>query len=70
MEKVLQIYRHYYWFDEQGSSVPYYVDIRFMEKDGFWLTKEMEITTGSNCRIWIPPGRLRYIEKIPPEEDG
>lgn len=57
-------YRHYYYFHKEPRPEFYYVDTPLMEKDGFWLTGDLEYTNGSTCKFWIPPGQLRYIEKI------
>lgn len=32
-------------------------------KDGFWINRDKELTTGSDCVTWIPPTRIRYIDK-------
>lgn len=31
---------------------------------GFWVTGTMELTKGSNCKYWIAPSQIKYIEKI------
>ncbi len=31
---------------------------------GFWITQELEFTKGSDCKYWIPPSRILFIEKI------
>lgn len=32
---------------------------------GFWINKEMEWTVaGSDCKYWITPANIMYIEKI------
>jgi len=66
------IFRHYYTFalaielDIFGSQVAeyYYVDFPQMEMGGFWLDAQMGYTKDSLAKFWIPPGQLRYIEKI------
>lgn len=67
------IYRHFFIFSIGTSFAiearTIYVDIKIMEKDGFWINEKMEHTTGSTCKFWIPPGQLRYIEKIPPQPE-
>ena len=32
-------------------------------RDGFWINAEFERTTGSDCKYWIPPSQILYIEK-------
>ncbi len=31
---------------------------------GFWITGTMELTKASDCKYWIPPSQIKYIEKI------
>ncbi len=32
--------------------------------DGFWLNEDLKFTKGSDCKYWIPPSQIRYIEKV------
>lgn len=34
----------------------------FME--GFWLTPDFELTKGSDCKYWVSPASIHYVEKI------
>jgi len=31
--------------------------------NGFWITNERKFTKGSDCKYWIPPSQILYIEK-------
>ncbi len=31
--------------------------------NGFWLTNELKFTKGSDCKFWIPPSQILYVEK-------
>lgn len=33
-------------------------------KDGFWINSDYEFTVASDCKFWIPPSRIQYVEKI------
>ena len=33
-------------------------------KEGFWINKDGQLTTGSDCLYWVPPHHIYYIEKI------
>lgn len=30
---------------------------------GFWINSDMEYTVGSDCKYWIPPHAIKFIEK-------
>lgn len=32
--------------------------------DGFWVNDKYQVTRLSDCRFWIPPSRILYVEKI------
>lgn len=32
-------------------------------KEGFWINEEYQITLGDDCKFWIPPSQISYIEK-------
>lgn len=32
-------------------------------RDGFWINSDMEYTVGSDCKYWIPPHAIKFIEK-------
>lgn len=32
--------------------------------EGFWITRDLEFTTASDCVYWIPPSAIKYIEKV------
>lgn len=32
--------------------------------NGFWITSELKFTKGCDCKYWIPPSQILYIEKI------
>ena len=64
MEQTVTTYRHFYSFKQGRVTDFLYVDIRVMEKFGFWLTENMEYTAGSNCKFWIPSSQLKHIEKV------
>lgn len=36
-------------------------------KAGFWINEEMEYTQGSDCKWWIPPAQILYVDKITDE---
>ncbi len=31
---------------------------------GFWITEDLKFTKGSDCKFWIPPSQILYIEKV------
>lgn len=33
-------------------------------KEGFWINDDMEITTGSDNRYWIPGSAIQFVEKM------
>ncbi len=45
-------------------SVIYDGDGLFAYTNGFWITKDVKFTKGSDCKYWIPPSQIKYIEKI------
>ncbi len=54
-------------FETQGWE-PHYVcydgDGLHAFTSGFWITEELKFTKGSDCKYWIPPSQILYIEKI------
>lgn len=32
-------------------------------KDGFWVDDHFRLTTGSDCRFWVPPHCILYIAR-------
>ncbi len=32
--------------------------------NGFWINKDLQFTTASDCELWIPPHQIEFIEKI------
>ncbi len=32
--------------------------------DGFWINADLKFTKGSDCKYWIPPSQIYYIEKV------
>ena len=32
-------------------------------KDGFWVNDKFEFTKSSDCKYWVPPGKISYIAK-------
>lgn len=38
-------------------------------KDGFWINDHYQFTKLSDCRFWIPPGQILYIEKMVMEDE-
>lgn len=39
-------------------------------KEGFWLNRTFEFTTGDDAHYWIPPGRITYVEKVKENSDS
>lgn len=37
--------------------------------DGFWINDDLKFTKGSDCKYWIPPSQILYIEKFKGERD-
>ncbi len=31
---------------------------------GFWIDEDLHFTKGSDCKYWIPPSQILYIEKV------
>ena len=38
-------------------------------KDGFWINDALEYTKGSDCKYWVPPGRILVIQKLEEGKD-
>ena len=56
-------YRCYFIFKDSWHVVESEEGIgRFCS--GFWITGTMELTKGSDCKYWIPPSQIKYIDKI------
>lgn len=39
-------------------------------RDGFWLNRYFELASASDCKYWISPSAIQYIEKETPEDRG
>lgn len=69
----MSIYKCYFTFRKGGYGESWHVAVSengptaFM--DGFWVSEHMIYTTGvvnttgMNCKYWIPPSQILYIEK-------
>jgi hypothetical protein len=69
-------------YEEQVSEHEYvcYYDIGWGCRDvivdglycvclGFWLNEKSEFTQGSDCKWWIPPSRIFFVEKVKKEKE-
>lgn len=32
-------------------------------REGFWINDKLKLTKFSDCRYWIPPSQILYVEK-------
>lgn len=56
--------RYWCYFEFKDDNHVLFADRLDAFKDGFWLTKEpLILTQGSNAHYWIPPHKIKYIEK-------
>lgn len=53
---------HYRPIDDGPDTVDGKTLFDFLE--GFWLDSDFEFTKGSDCKYWISPSSIHYIEKI------
>ncbi len=54
----------YFGGDRERCSVTYDLDGIHAFVGGFWITEEKKFTKGSDCKYWIPPSQILYVEKI------
>lgn len=47
-------------YNEMETFVPSIADI----KEGFWVNGVKEFTKKEDCKYWIPPSQIMYVEKI------
>ena len=66
MDDEKTIYRCYYKFGDYSNNYVEGTQGPSMFKDGFWINKDFEYTNGDDCKFWIPPAGIKYIEKIKP----
>ncbi len=63
-------YRCFYSFkaEHENTNMRHQVTVRFEGLynfcGGFWIDKDLKFTKGSECKYWIPPSQILYIEKI------
>jgi hypothetical protein len=58
------VYVCYYQYGAGLHTRAVYVESIFDVMEGFWLNRELIFTKASNCRYWIPPSRILYVEKV------
>ena len=63
-------YKYICFYDWRSSLTPAQCqgDSIYDFKDGFWIDGEGKFTKGSDCKYWIPPARIYYIERREVEE--
>ena len=37
-------------------------------KDGFWVNEDLDLTNGSDCRYYVMPHHINFIEKVKSDE--
>lgn len=55
----------YIWFYEfNGATFWFKTDKRIADLDeGFWVNAQMELAAFGDEKYWIPPSRIRYVER-------
>ncbi len=53
-----------YNFDRKPHCVSYDQDGLHAFTSGFWINLDLKFTKGSDCKYWIPPSQILYIEKV------
>jgi len=64
-------YRCCFNFPEGDKYAPlYYVRVESIHeiKDGFWINSKKKFTKKSDCRYWIPPSQIMFVEKLEPTD--
>ena len=68
------IYRCYYTFTntntyQLGDTATYCVEAESIGQvsSGFWINDQFLLTTGSDCKWWIPPSSIKIVEKVDTE---
>ncbi len=54
----------YFGGDRERYEVKYGQDGIHAFINGFWITYDLKFTKGSDCKYWIPPSQILYVEKV------
>lgn len=59
-------YYCFYRFKTQTTENIYFVDVESIGdvEGGFWINGSRNFTKASDCKYWIPPSAILYVEKI------
>jgi hypothetical protein len=49
-----------FWDSAYQTAVPSIADVSL----GFWVDEAWEFTKSSDCKFWIPPSNIYYVEKV------